>query len=62
MKIASILATVGLLSLATLSNASMEINSEFIKGFEQGIQIGESGDIKEFGCPQPHLAGPLGNL
>ena len=62
MKIASILATVGLISLATLTNASMEINNEFIKGFEQGIQIGESGDIKEFGCPQPHLAGPLGNL
>ena len=63
MKILSILATVGIISLMSFTTrASVEVNNEFIKGFEQGIQIGEAGDIKEFGCPQPHLQGPLGNI
>ena len=38
------------------------MNNEFIQGFESGIQLGDGSDISEYGCPQPHLAGPLGNI
>ncbi len=60
MKIFTILATVSLLALPALGSVAM--NNDFVEGFEQGIQRGDGADISEFGCPQAHLAGPLGNV
>ncbi len=60
MKIFSVLAA----TLAVLGtvNANVQMNNDFVQGFESGIQLGEGSDIHEYGCPQPHLAGPLGNI
>ena len=60
MKIFAILATIGLLASPAFANP--QLNNDFISGFESGIQIGDGSDISEYGCPQPHLAGPLGNI
>ena len=57
---AVVLATIGLLSTPVIS--VLQLNNEFINGFESGIQLGEGSDISEYGCPQPHLGGPLGNI
>ena len=60
MKIFTILATIGLFAATTSANP--QLNNDFISGFESGIQLGDGSDISEYGCPQPHLAGPLGNI
>ena len=60
MKIFTILATIGL--FASTTSANPQLNNDFISGFESGIQLGDGSDISEYGCPQPHLAGPLGNI
>ena len=60
MKIFTILATIGLFAATT--SANLQLNNDFISGFESGIQLGDGSDISEYGCPQPHLAGPLGNI
>jgi hypothetical protein len=60
MKIFTILATIGL--FASTASANLQLNNDFISGFESGIQLGDGSDISEYGCPQPHLAGPLGNI
>ena len=60
MKIFAVLATIGLLTTPVFS--SLQLNNEFINGFESGIQLGDGSDISEYGCPQPHLSGPLGNI
>ena len=60
MKIFIILATIGI--IAAPAFATVQMNNEFIQGFESGIQLGDGSDISEYGCPQPHLAGPLGNI
>ena len=60
MKIFAVLATIALLTTPVFS--ALQLNNEFINGFESGIQLGDGSDISEYGCPQPHLAGPLGNI
>ena len=60
MKIFTVLATIGIIAAPAFANVQM--NNEFIQGFESGIQLGDGSDISEYGCPQPHLAGPLGNI
>ena len=60
MKIFTVLATIGI--IAAPAFATVQMNNEFIQGFESGIQLGDGSDISEYGCPQPHLAGPLGNI
>ena len=60
MKIFAVLAPSGLLTTPVFS--TVQLNNEFINGFESGIQLGDGSDISEYGCPQPHLAGPLGNI
>ena len=62
MKITSILATVGVISLISSVTGNVEMNNDFVQGFEQGIQLGDGSDIHEYGCPPPHLGGPLGNI
>ena len=62
MKITSILASVGVISLISSVSGNVEMNNDFVQGFEQGIQLGDGSDIHEYGCPPPHLGGPLGNI
>ena len=62
MKITSILATVGVISMLSSVSGNVDMNNDFVQGFEQGIQLGDGSDIHEYGCPPPHLSGPLGNI
>ena len=59
-----LIASVGLITLLMTpgSYANVDMNNDFVQGFEQGIQLGDGADIHEYGCPPPHLSGPLGNI
>jgi|LauGreDrversion4_2_1035121.scaffolds.fasta_scaffold1464334_1 hypothetical protein len=57
----AVLATTGIL-LATPAFGNVQMNNDFVSGFESGIQLAHDSDIYEYGCPAAHLAGPLGNV